>query len=141
MSRGASRRRQFLVEPGNRKVAQNDNSKGVNMMSHNPLVQPSKVLLGRCCYLPGQPTRGSIGHRRMWVNGGRGEVLDKVLEQRYTRSNTVGAVPGFLPSIRIRYAQQTRMGSGKDVRYVGIDDRPSGNTGESDGRAGARGIQ
>lgn len=31
------------------------------------------------------------------------------------------------------------MGSGKDVRYVEIDDRPSGKFGESDGRAGAQG--
>jgi len=71
--------------------------------------------------------------------GGGCEVLNKALEQRYTRSNMVGPVLILLPSIRIRYAQQTRMESGKDVRYVGIDDCPSGNIGKSDGQAGAQG--
>ena len=70
---------------------------------------------------------------------GRRPTGGKALEQRYTCNDTVGPVIRLLPSIRICYGQQTRMGSGKDVRYVGIDDRPSGNIGESGGRAGAQG--
>ena len=72
---------------------------------------------------------------------GVGEVLNKGPEQRHTCSDTVGSFLGHLPSIRIREAQQKRVGSEKGVRHVGIDDRRSGNIGESDGPETRRAIQ